>query len=399
MAIPPEAFAAAASLRAAFSARLPADARIGIGAKQTAGEYQDRLAIVVFVPRKLPLEELAQDEAVPPSWREGGHDFETDVVESNPVPMAVLNDNTFYNPVMGGIEVAIEETDGVAVHTRTGTMGCVVQRRSDGSRAGLTCHHVAMPGFDVWQPTTGLGSGATAASVIGKSVTGDPDLDCALIEFNGVRGTDCRVRDVGPVKGSSSSVFVNQPVIKRGRTTGLTTGLVAAVIPNPNVYNVAEIYIVPDPGGFPFCWFGDSGSVVLNVSHEVCGLLFAMDQATTDASGEPIFSTGWARAIQPVLDVLGAEIAVSPPDIVQIAPNTAWGVLANGGYAQVDGWGFDAGSTVLFGGVPAVSVIPASPRRLIVMPPVQFPGQTVDVTVVNSLGEASIPSPAGKFTY
>jgi hypothetical protein len=44
--------------------------------------------------------------------------------------------------------------------------------------------------------------------------------------------------------------------------------------------------------------------------------------------------------------------------------------LAVGGQVQLAGWGFDRGSRVAFGGVPALSVTFVSPRDLFVTPPV-----------------------------
>ncbi len=86
--------------------------------------------------------------------------------------------------------------------------------------------------------------------------------------------------------------------------------------------------------------------------------------------------------------------------VTSVTPNTAFGVLTNGGWTQVDGKGFDAGVQVTFGGVSALTVTPVSPHRLILTPPPQFlPGVAVDVVVTNSFGEKSLTNPAAKFTY
>jgi hypothetical protein len=187
-------------------------------------------------------------------------------------------------------------------------------------------------------------------------------------------------------------------VKKRGRTTGLTFGVLVAVVLDNAQYNVIRLVIAGEVDAL-FCWEGDSGSAVLNVENEVIGLLYAMDLEQVDANGNPTAAHGSARPIDTVRDALDIEIAVSPPVITQISPNTAAGVLANGGWTQIDGWGFDASSTVTFGGVDAITVTFASPRRLIVVPPVLAISAQVDVLVTNSLGEQSLPSPGAVFTY
>ncbi|MFF4602782.1 hypothetical protein ACFY12_08520 [Streptomyces sp. NPDC001339] len=408
--VPPEALALLASLRAEFEGQLPKGTRFGVGAKQTGGEFTPELALIVYVPQKLPVNRLRPGQLIPEVWRSGDVELKTDVVESNPVPIAgIVNDNNFYKPLLGGIEIQTIEIgdDGLAT-LHTGTLGCIVQRRSDGARGGLTCEHVAPMGLDVWQPRQGLGSGAFQASIVGKSVkaipaSGIPGLDCAMIELNGSRGEPvARIQDIGPVEGSTAELSLFQPVKKRGRTTGLTTGQIVGLVPGSNPFEVSWIVCGTDPPGGLFCWHGDSGSVVLNVRHEVLGLLGFMDPAFTGPDGTPSVSIGWAKAITPILDAsaLDIEIAVSPPKVERVQPETALGVLSQGGFTQIDGWGFDAGSQVSFGGVLALNVIPASPRRLIVTPPVQFiPGQTVDVIVMNSLGEESLPAPGARFTY
>lgn len=145
---------------------------------------------------------------------------------------------------------------------------------------------------------------------------------------------------------------------------------------------------------------GDSGSAVVNGNDEVVGLLFAMEQDRYDANNRPFAALGRANLIQLVLDNLDVEVAVSPPVVTGVDPNTAMGALLGGALVQVDGWGFDVNSRVSFGGVDASTVTFASPRRLVVPQPVQFiPGQTVDVVVTNGLGQQSVPDASARFTY
>jgi hypothetical protein len=399
--IPPEAFAALASLREVFQELLPEGADFGIGLKQTGGDFLDQLALIVFVPEKLPVDSVPPGQLIPSVWEEEGIKLLTDVVQSNPILIALLNDTGFYNPLRGGIEIGTFDLIAGLAHMHTGTLGCVIQRRSDGSRLLLTCAHVAAAAHDVSQPQQGsLGSSVIGTVVQAIPHDAPPWTDCAAVEPNGTRGApQPTVRDIGPVKGSAA-IKAWDVAKKRGRTTGFTTGVVVAVVPDTSTFAIDRMLISTFPPGGLYCFRGDSGSAVLNANDEVVGLLFAMDDDRYDANNQPIASTGWARAIQLVLDGLDVEVAVSPPVVTQVQPNTALGVLANGGWTQLDGWGFDAGSQVSFGGLSALSIVPASPRRLIVTPPVQFiPGQEVDVLVTNGLGEQSLPSIEARFTY
>jgi hypothetical protein len=397
--IPPTAFTALASLRQTFGDALPAGTDFGIGMKQVAGEFQQQLALIVFVPEKLPPDSLPPGQVIPAIWTdpETGTQFVTDVVQSRPTPIGLINDSSFHAALVGGIEIGWSEPLGgglVTVHN--GTIGCIVQRRSDGQRQLLTANHVAALAVDVSQPAPG----GPQSSVVGTVTNADVGWDCSAIDLNATRGAPLPIiQDLGAVMGSGTAQLWDG-ANKRGRTTGATTGVVVGIVLDA-ASAVRRIRLATFPFGGLYCWFGDSGSSVLNGNGEVIGLLLEMDEFQTDPNGTPVPTTsiGLAAPIQAVVDALDVEIGVSPPFVSAVQPDTAAGVLANGGTTQLDGLGFDAGSTVTFGGTPAISVVPASPRRLIVMPPPSLVLGSVDVIVTNSLGEGSFPSPTARFTY
>lgn len=395
--IPPTAFAALALLRQSFENVLPPGTDFGVGVKQVAGEFQDQLALVVFVTKKLPPNALPPEQVIPTVWTDPGTgtQFVTDVVQSNPVRIDLINDSSFHAGLVGGIEIGWEEPlGGPLVTVHRGTLGCIVQRRSDGGRQLLTANHVAPLNIEVSQPAPG----GSQSSAIGTVTKADLQVDCSAVELNGTRGAPlATIQDLGPVFGSASAELFGVAK-KRGRTTGVTTGVVVAIVVDASMV-VKELRLDTFPFGGLYCWFGDSGSAVLNGDNEVIALLLAMDQTTVDDNGNPTASVGLAAPIQAVIDALDVEVAVSPPMITAVQPNTAADVLANGGITQLDGLGFDAGSTVTFGGTAALSVVPASPLRLIVTPPPFIPGSTVDVIVTNGLGQQSSPTPTARFTY
>ncbi|WP_426364121.1 hypothetical protein [Streptomyces sp. E-08] len=386
VAIPADAYEALESLRAAFNRLLPAEAAFGVGLKRIGDDYVAEPSLIVYLPEKLPADRLPSETVIPAHW-EG---YATDVVESRPEPVALVDDTSFVDPPRGGIDIGWE--DPFEVHV--GTLGCVAQLRGDGARRLLTADHVTpAPGIEMFQPHP-----LTAQStLLGTVEAQGTDWDAALLVTDPGRGVPaCSVRDVGPLRGSST-VTVGTPVRKRGRTTGLTLGFVVAHIPDPpGQVGQARIRIDTFPPGGLFLWHGDSGSVAVNLSDEVVGLVVQADNLQTDASGNPVAAVGMALPIQPVLDELSVEIGVSPPAISRISPDTAAGVLAVGGKAEIDGAGFDAGTRVTFNGVDALSVVPASPRRLVVVPPFLGILGTVPVVATNAFGESSA---ASSFTY
>jgi hypothetical protein len=166
---PPEAFMTLSSLKR----RLGGDKskyRFGVGLKRIGGRVLDEVALIVYVPKKLPAAELDPSELVP---SEHEH-YRTDVVEWKYIPIA---DAQLYNPLRGGIEISpIGVHTGVIFRVGRGTLGCVVRRRSDGQKLLLTCEHVASHddvngvnlhdalNQDIFQPSDGEGT----ASIIGR---------------------------------------------------------------------------------------------------------------------------------------------------------------------------------------------------------------------------------------
>lgn len=391
--IPTDAYEALEGLKDTYARVQPTEVTFGVGLKQIGRTYVEEVALIVYVPEKRPEARLAPEVAIPRTW-EG---YATDVVESNPEPVALVNDSAFFNAPRGGVSIGWE--DPFQVHI--GTLGCVAQRRSDGARRLLTADHVTPAlGSDMFQPQPG----AAQSKLLGTVEAQGTDWDCAILTPDPGRGTpDCSVLDIGALPGSSTAPpgdHVWKAVRKRGRATGLTSGVVVAHM-SPGQVGIERLRVDTFPFGGLFLWHGDSGSVLVNADDEVIGLIVqgdAMQPSTT--STNPTAAIGLALPIAPVLNELSIEIGVNPPVINGINPNTALGVLANGGKATITGRGFDASTTVTFNGVGALSVVPASPHSLVVIPPVLgLLGTTVPVVVTNAFGEQSPPGPQATFTY
>jgi hypothetical protein len=111
---------------------IPGVHAVGVGHKIVNGQRTDDVAIMVFVVKKKPLEELSPEDAIPPEI-EG---VKTDVYESD-VPRTYADERP-YRPLVGGVQV---QAGGFI--QALGTLGFFV--RKDGAAPkifAVTCHHV-----------------------------------------------------------------------------------------------------------------------------------------------------------------------------------------------------------------------------------------------------------------
>jgi hypothetical protein len=309
MAVPQDASDAAAALRDQLDTVAPGKYTVGVGLKQIGGQFTDQVALFVYVQEKRPAGEVPEAEFVPPEF--GG--FPTDVVEARPT---LIDDETRYDPLRGGIQISREYnavTDGIFAPP-TGTLGAIVRSRQTGNPPQLlTCAHVVdFTNVNAFQPGQVILSPATnnVGTVLNLRREFNPLLlDCAVIGLNGSRGTQMTVEDIGPAQGvSTQPPALGEVVKKRGSRTLLTHGFVVRLIQSPFVPAFDQFEI---SGGVPFVTLfagkGDSGSVVLNASNQVIGLLYA----TPDEDlGSGLGSRGLAMPIHNVQEALQVDIAV-----------------------------------------------------------------------------------------
>jgi hypothetical protein len=178
---------------------------------------------------------------------------------------------------------------------------------------GLTCAHVVeQSGLQVVQPgQTSLPLPATdIIGTVGDLLSEvDPfKLDCAVIDLNGSRSGQAAIQDIGPVIGvSTQPPALGEEVKKRGMRTLLTLGFVVRLIPSPSAPAFDQFEI---SGAVPlvtlFAGKGDSGSVVLDESNEVIGLLYAIPN---EDLGPGLGSGGLAMLIHNVQEALQVDIA------------------------------------------------------------------------------------------
>ncbi|HEX6926715.1 MAG TPA: hypothetical protein VF167_14940 [Longimicrobiaceae bacterium] len=300
---------------------------VGVGPKITKGQRTGELAIRVYVRKKKPKSELSEEELIPETI-EG---VPTDVIEREfvlhrglGVPVAELEvhaDTGTYDPLTGGISIGPCRAIGGFVYT--GTLGCVVEDSATGDPMLLSNFHVFCVD-DAWsvgdtmaQPSrvdTGTCPGSVVGTLQRASLGGE--VDCAVANITATRGHNCEIVDIGAIAGKALPVL-DEPVRKRGRTTGLTHGFVDDLALSVSIdygNGLGEVVLTNQIGievdssqSTEFGNSGDSGSVVVNASNEIIGLYFA---GTEDGS------YGVANRIDPVLTALNVQLcspSVDPP--------------------------------------------------------------------------------------
>jgi hypothetical protein len=304
--VPRDALDTAAELRSRLNAAATGPYTVGVGLKQTGGEYTDQIAIFVYVQKKRAAKDVPEVERVPADF--GG--YVTDVVEARPT---LLDDQARHDPLRGGIQISKEHTadDGIFAPA-TGTAGAIVRSRATGESLLLTCAHVVkLSDFNVYQPGQLFATPFTdiVGTVLGLRNEFNPLLlDCAVIDLNGSRAVQTTIEDIGAVQGVSTQLpALGEPVKKRGVRTLLTHGFVVRLISSAFLPAIDQFEI---SGGVPFVTLfagkGDSGSVVLNSSNQVIGLLYA----TPDQDlGPGLGSRGLAMPIHNVQEALQVDVA------------------------------------------------------------------------------------------
>jgi hypothetical protein len=283
---------------------IPSVTNIGVGAKEVGGEISEDFAFRIYVPSKLPADE------VPSHWRipERIHDIATDVLTVSRTTDLV--DTRKLRPVRGGISLKNEYVQE-GERTLAGTIGCLAKLISSLEVVALTCEHVmsagqATVGVAVGQPKYVVSCCCCTYNAIGSllKATKTAQLDCAVVKLDDDIANEVETADglnivdeIGTLTGVAQAVCF-ETVTKRGINTGLTTGRVTDIL-----FEGSQILIDSADPAKPFADLGDSGSVIVNSANHVIGLLWAADSAT--------LKKGVANHIGPVMNELQIMIAGS----------------------------------------------------------------------------------------
>lgn len=297
----------------------PGVVSVGRGFKIVDGARTDEVAIIVGVKKKLPAAQLTTKELIPQAI--GGQ--KTDVIEVG--EFKALGDPPSHTarcrPVPAGVSVGH--------HLITaGTLGCYVKKA--GVIYALSNSHVmansgdAVAGDTVLQPgphdggCVGNDDFARLTDYIPLNFMGIPSkcpisqavaaclnavltlfkrktrfsvevgltniVDCAIARPYRLEYIDESILEAGPVSEDVVEPQLGMKVLKSGRTTGYTHGIITQVDVTVNVsYGEKGMAIFEDQfiaEGDNICAGGDSGSLVFSADGKRVGLLFAGDQSS-----------------------------------------------------------------------------------------------------------------------
>ncbi|HET8843441.1 MAG TPA: trypsin-like peptidase domain-containing protein, partial [Ktedonobacteraceae bacterium] len=288
---------------------------VDVGYKYVNGNVTDEIVIRVHVEEK---KDVPPHEKIP----ETINGVKTDVLRTR---IVATSDTNMYNPLLGGVNIGMSPTPFTG---NLGTLGAIVIDNADATHGMLTNYHVLshsdgqyVAGDVVTQPPNSLGGGVPAGLVTRGVMNAGADwdhageVDCALasvlpISWKNSRGSSNAIVDIGCVAGTAKPKL-GETVRKRGFTSELTSGTIDSVALTTIVdmshiglgkrYFKNQISIRPDSSQPAFAQSGDSGSVVVNSTGQVIGLLFSADLTT---------GMGCANPIQTVMDNLNVRMAI-----------------------------------------------------------------------------------------
>lgn len=168
--------------------------------------------------------------------------------------MSVRNHNLLFRPLQGGIAIYNPNAGGV------GTLGLVAT--SDGQdRWVVSCYHVlGRPNGElfnddelIYQPTDTAAGSVVAKTVANKS---DASLDCAAARVEPGVQSNPTILGLPPLAAPTVPA-VGMRVIKSGRETGVTEGVIWSILGDQVVIRVGPGF----PPGYNLCDIGDSGAI------------------------------------------------------------------------------------------------------------------------------------------
>jgi hypothetical protein len=299
----------------------------GVGYKIKGEQQTDIPSVVVSVTRKEPPENLSPEDLIPKTVNE----IPTDVIETGTIVAYGLNRRIAMRPVRPGASIGHLNGSG-------GTLGCIVRRGADyfmlSNNHVLALVNKAKPGDPIVQPASA--DGGTALDIVGQLAEfisirfldeGSATSSLPEVQQQDTRGCLASVssilaqllRDIkglqrpttagpAPIKPLPAANYVDaalaspidpalldpdiidlggppagivlprlgMPVIKSGRTSALTQGIITQLDVTVDVrYGNRIARFVDQFIVTPFSQPGDSGSLVLDYERRAVGLLFS----------------------------------------------------------------------------------------------------------------------------
>lgn len=291
--------------------RIPGVINVEVGVKVAAGKATGELAFRVYVVHKGG--DVPSGQRIPAEIR----GFQTDVIQVSAPSLTAYEEKR--RPVLGGIQIHTSFNSGPA------TLGCIARRNGDNALVLLSNDHVLMGGnpsgdIKVGQPRYSK-SCCCECNVVGVVAAhqNDGSVDCAIATLNNGIGAQNLIRGLnsdGTDGGVNGSLNLAAPpvdaVVKVGKTSSRTTGTVLSITHSTPANTTAgipartnQILIQPSAGTTIFQNYGDSGSVLVNSSNQVIGLMWG---AYLSNPADSLYGHGIACPIGPVLSALNISI-------------------------------------------------------------------------------------------
>lgn len=258
---------------------------VGLGEKITNGMCTSTECITVFVTKKLPKDKLSPNDIIPEQY----NCIDTDIIEVGEIKALALTAKI--RPMQFGYSI------GPASLNLAGTAGCLVRDKS--SYYILSNNHVLAGentlaiGTSILQPgkldggifpRDSIASLSSFIPILFKTATTTPTnyVDCAIAKVNNISQVSPSIALIGPVKGQTTS-YLNQPVKKVGRTSGLTTSVVKSTNSTVSVqYSGGKTAVFKNQIVTSYMSSaGDSGSLIVDNNNKAVALLFAGSPSVT----------------------------------------------------------------------------------------------------------------------
>lgn len=256
---------------------------IGLGYKIKNHFYTCIKCIKVFVVTKVGLNNLSIRDIVPNMYK----GIPTDVVESGYIYMNSLDKRV--RPTICGYSI------GPIGFLDSSTLGCVVKNQKEryilGSTHGIV-HNISPIGGKVLQPAV-LDGGKFPQDQIGflekyiplkpRTIYEEPEniIDACIIRVENNKNVSDEIYGIGKLKGTEVGKL-NQPVVKVGSTTALTTGKITALDVSIEVKANDKKYLYADQiSTTSMSDLGDSGGMLIGNGNKAIGVLCASGKNIT----------------------------------------------------------------------------------------------------------------------
>lgn len=254
---------------------------VGIGYKIKDGARTKEVAVQFTVGTKVQPESIGDLDSVPipPVLIIDGHTVPTDVLERSYQPSYVNEEVARADPRRSKADVLAPGISIGNTVTTAGTLGCFVRERASGKTVILSNWHVlqgpyAEVGVDIVQPGK-YDDNRVEQNKIGKLLRSHlgPAGDCAIASITS-RSIRTDILDLGVAVAAIAEPELGDHVIKSGRTTAVTRGVVNRIEVNTLMTyavgcsaQIGGFEIEPDPeapaAGGEISKSGDSGAIWL----------------------------------------------------------------------------------------------------------------------------------------